>query len=250
MKTCFRSRPKRKQIALKNARCLSSSPRLLSGDFCQSRTSSEFIMENATRMPVDMKLFTYCSWTNGALSIISPPAKSMPFLMSLCHPQSWTTAARGCHTQGWVSARAGLWVPRVRQGVERPACWRLQPCLPTQRSTPQRHQRSHLWGLSSHTWAFLTRGGCQPPSTMWVWQLCRWLCGACSSGTQSEAATPTEHDQCDQCDHQHHIVVHECLALPHRSTASSMPMPWGGMPGGWYSTLNKAGAHSTMEAKI
>ena len=63
------SRPERKLIVLKNARYLSSKPRLSSGDMCQSRTSNEIVMENATRTPVDMKLFRYYSRTNDAMSV-------------------------------------------------------------------------------------------------------------------------------------------------------------------------------------
>jgi hypothetical protein len=78
---CIRSRPERKLIALKNARCLSSRPGLLSGDLCRSRTSDKFVMENATRTPADMSFFRHCSRMNNAMSIMSPLAKSVPFLM-------------------------------------------------------------------------------------------------------------------------------------------------------------------------
>ena len=52
----------------------------MSRDACQ-RTSNEFVMENATRTLAEMKSFRYCSQTNEAMSVMSPPAKSMPFLM-------------------------------------------------------------------------------------------------------------------------------------------------------------------------
>ncbi len=81
VQTCIRSRPKRMLIALKNVRCLPSRPGSLSGDSCRSRTSDEFFMENATRTPVDMKSFEYCSRTNNTMSVMSPPAKSVLFLM-------------------------------------------------------------------------------------------------------------------------------------------------------------------------
>jgi hypothetical protein len=69
----MRSRPERKlPIAMKNARCLSSRPGLL---------SNKFVIKNATRTLADMKSFRYCSQTNNAMSVISPPTKSMPFLM-------------------------------------------------------------------------------------------------------------------------------------------------------------------------
>jgi hypothetical protein len=81
VQTCIRSRPERKLIALKYARCLSSRPGLLSRDLCRSRTRDVFAMENATKTPADMKSFRNYSWMNNANSAMSPPVKSVPFLM-------------------------------------------------------------------------------------------------------------------------------------------------------------------------
>ncbi len=68
-------------ISLKNARCLSRRPRLLSGTLCWSRPSDEFVTENPTRTPANMKSFRYCSQMNNTMSLMSPLAKSVLFLM-------------------------------------------------------------------------------------------------------------------------------------------------------------------------
>ncbi len=81
----------------------------MSRDLCKSRTRDEVVIENAS------KSLGYCSQANNAMSVMSPPAKSVPFLM---FPMPSTVPNHGGTRPSRVQRREeGVWVGDIEHNT-------------------------------------------------------------------------------------------------------------------------------------